>query len=114
MGKKSGVVDRANSGASTRLWINLADLWSHEDMELNIMAGQITEIRVKRPKLVGDDVLVIVKASLEGRQFVAFSAGIDAAEALASALARAKQEALKWKPDEYSQQTLFESPPKGG
>lgn len=70
------------------------------------MGGNIVEIRIKRPKVPAGDVLAIVKAEVDGRRFVAFSAGFDAAEAVSGALERAKQDMLKWKPDEYTQLSL--------
>jgi hypothetical protein len=103
MAKEQGVLEAAHSERAKNLWLRLAKLWSVSE-EHRIMAGRITEIRIKRPRFEGDEVMVIVKAVDDSRLFVAFSTGLDAPTALASALARAEQQVLKWREDQYGVQ----------
>lgn len=101
MAKGQGIVDAAHSNRAVQMYLNLSRLWDVAE-EHRIMAGKITEIRIKKPRYEGDEIMVIVKAEDDEGRFVAFSTGIDAPSALATALARADQEALKWRPDAYA------------
>jgi hypothetical protein len=91
------------------LWLGMTLLWDvHEGRQ--VMDGQITEIRIKRPRFEGDDTMVIVKALADGKKFVAFHTSDSAPGALAGAMARLEQKQLKWREDAYQTDLL----PDGG
>ena len=62
--------------------------------------GAIYEVRIKAPKEIGGDPLVIVKARIEGQNLIAFSGGFDGAEALRVTLERISNGTLKWREDQ--------------
>lgn len=101
MAKEPGVYESAQSDRARNLWLRLAKLWDVAP-EHRIEGGMITEVRIKAPRFDGDQILVMVKARDDNGNYVAFSEGVDAPSALASALARAEQKALKWRTDEYA------------
>lgn len=57
---------------------------------------------IKLPDVVGADVLVVVRAWLNGAPVVAFVSGGSLWEALAATFAKIENRSLKWKEDEYA------------
>ena len=84
------------------MWLLLTRLWDVAG-EVQLMDGQITEIRIKRPRFDGDDTMVIVKALAEGKKYVSFHTSGDAPSALVGALSRLDAQQLKWREDQYLQ-----------
>jgi len=113
MAKRINSRDFDVTAHSERMWWNLFHLWHSKSWEMRIMAGNITEIRIRRPKTDAGEVLVILKAEAEGKHFVAFHAGVDGPTALSGALTKAKENGLKWSEDKWTQQALPEGPREG-
>lgn len=85
--------------AGKRLFQLLEVVWNNEK-GFQLMDGAITEIRLKKPKNDGDDVMVIVKARVDGVSFIAFSGGYNAGEGLRVALERIQNGQIKWREDQ--------------
>lgn len=88
-----------SSKAGKRLFQLLEVLWNNEK-GFELMDGAITEIRLKKPKTPGDDVMIIVKARVDGQSFIAFSGGYNAGDGLRTALERIQNGQIKWRDDQ--------------
>lgn len=61
---------------------------------------RITEIRLRAPREVGEDILATVKAvTVEGKRFVGFHGALSSAEAIRGAVERINNATLKWRED---------------
>lgn len=62
----------------------------------------IKGMSVRVPATREEEVLIVVRAHIEGTDVVAFSSGITVFEALRTTVARLQNKSIKWKVDEYA------------
>jgi hypothetical protein len=63
------------------------------------MVDRLIEVRVKGPKTIGGDTLVIVKALVEGKRKIAFHSAASSSEAVKGALEKVYNDSLVFKDD---------------
>jgi hypothetical protein len=95
MGKQ---LDILSSEKAERLLVLMERVW-HPLESARLMEGNITEIRVRGPKNGSPEIMVIVKAEVDGTLFVGFHSADTYGDALKGALERIQNGQLKWRED---------------